>query len=106
MTFTPAPLQSATTPEFKVDGAIVPELARDLTLIQIDEDVSGMRRMLANFIAIGPRPNERDGQLNWLDGRVLDFGKAIIVSMGPSDARAEVFNGKVSALELAMDQGR
>jgi phage protein D len=37
---------------------------------------------------------------------VLDFGKALVVSLGPTDARATVFEGKLSALELAMDQGR
>jgi len=99
-------LQSATVPEFKVDGQVKADLARDLALIQIDEDVNGMRRMLATFVAVGPRDGERDEQLNWLDGSVLDFGKSITVSMGPSDAREELFSGKVSALELSMDQGR
>ncbi len=99
-------LQSATVPEFKVDGQVKADLARDLALIQIDEDVNGLRRMLATFVAVGPRDGERDEQLNWLDGSVLDFGKSITVSMGPSDAREEMFSGKVSALELSMDQGR
>jgi phage protein D len=106
MSLTPAPLQSATVPEFKVDGQAQPDMARDLTLLQIDEDVSGMRRLTATFVAVGPREGERNEQLNWLDGRVLDFGKTMTVSMGPSNAREEVFSGKVSALELAMDQGR
>ena len=101
-----APLQSATVPELKVDGQVQSALARDLALIQIDEDVDGMRRMSATFVAVGPRDGERHEQLNWLDGRVLDFGKAITVAMGPSDAREEVFTGKVSALELSMEQGR
>ena len=104
MVMNPAPLQSSTIPELKVDGQAQPDLSRDLTLLQIEEDVSGMRRMLASFIAVGPRDGERDEQLNWLDGRVLDFGKAVVVSMGPTDAREEVFNGKVSAFELAMDR--
>jgi len=106
MPTTPAPLHASTVPEFKIDGQVQPDLARDLTLLQIEEDVSGMQRMLATFIAVGPRQGERNEQLNWLDGAVLDFGKAIIVSMGPSSAREEVFDGKVSALELSMDQGR
>lgn len=106
MPLIPASLQSATIPEIKVDGRARAELARDLTLLQIDEDASGMQRLLANFIAIGPRAGERDEQLNWLDGEVLDFGKQIEVALGPSDARAAVFSGKLSALELAMDQGR
>jgi len=101
-----APLQSAPIPELKVDGQVQAELARDLSLIQVEEDVNGLKRMSATFVAIGPREGERDDQLNWLDGRVLDFGKALVVSMGPADSRTAVFSGKVSALELSMDQGR
>lgn len=106
MPLTPVALQSATVPEIRVDGRAQPELARDLALLQLDHDVNGMQRMVASFIAIGPREGERHEQLNWLDGRVLDFGKTLEVAMGPSDAREPMFSGKLSALELAMDQGR
>jgi len=37
---------------------------------------------------------------------VLDFGSEIAVSMGPPDARTEVFSGKLSALEVEHRQGR
>ena len=100
------PLQASTVPEIKVDGQVQAGLARDLQLLQIEEDVHGLRRLQASFVAIGPREGEQNEQLNWLDGAVLDFGKALVVSMGPSDAREKVFEGKLSALELAMDQGR
>lgn len=103
---TQAPLQSATIPEIKIDGQVRAELSRDLQLLQIDEDINGMKRLQATLIAIGPREGERIEQLNWLDGSVLDFGKELIVSMGPTDARTEIFTGKLSALELSMDQGR
>lgn len=106
MPLSPALLQSATIPEIRVGGEARPELARDLALLQIDEDVNGMKRMLATFIAIGPREGERDEQLNWLDGRVLDFGKELKVSLGPTDSREEMFSGKISAIELSMEQGR
>jgi phage protein D len=100
------PLQSGTTPEFTVAGQVRPELARDLALLSIEEDVHGLTRLQASFIATGPASSERDGQINWLDGQVLDFGKAIQVGLGPSDARRTLFDGKVSALELSMEQGR
>ncbi|MEW6705798.1 MAG: contractile injection system protein, VgrG/Pvc8 family [Pseudomonadota bacterium] len=101
-----APLQASTIPEFKVDGQVQPDLARDLALLQVEEDVHGLKRLQASFVAVGPREGERHEQLNWLDGRVLDFGKTLIVSLGPTDAREQVFEGKVSALELSLDQGR
>ena len=100
------PLQSSTIPELKVAGQAQPDLARDLQSLQVEEDVHGMKRLVASFVATGPRQGAQDEQLNWLDGQVLDFGKALVVSMGPTDARTQVFEGKVSALELAMDQGR
>lgn len=100
------PLQSATRPEFSVDGQVQPDLARDVALLQVEEDVSGLRRVLASFVAMGPRDNARDEQLNWLDGRALDFGKTLRIGMGPSDARETVFEGKVSAIELSLEQGR
>lgn len=106
MPLIPIPLQSSTIPEIKVDGRANAELARDVCLLQVDEDMHGLRRLLASFIAVGPRAGEQNEQLNWLDGAVLDFGKELRVAMGPSDARQEVFAGKLSAIELSMAQGR
>lgn len=100
------PLQSATVPEIKIDGQANADLARDLTLLQVEEDLNGLKRLRAQFIAVGPHGGARDEQFNWLDGQVLDFGKELRISMGPTDAREEVFAGKLSALELLMDQGR
>lgn len=106
MSLIPTPLQASTVPEIQVDGRANAELARDVSLLQIDEDVNGLRRLLATFVAIGPREGAQSEQLNWLDGAVLDFGKELRVSMGPSDAREQMFAGKLSAIELAMEQGR
>lgn len=106
MPLIPTPLQASTIPEIKVDGRANAELARDVCLLQIDEDVHGLRRLLATFVAVGPRAGESNEQLNWLDGAVLDFGKELRVALGPTDARREMFAGKLSALELSMAQGR
>lgn len=106
MPYQPAPLQSATLPEIKVAGQVNADLARDLARLSIDEDIEGMKRLQFTLIAIGPRPGQAVEQLNWLDGRGLDFGSELTVSLGPSDARSQVFSGKVSSLELNMAQGR
>jgi phage protein D len=106
MSLNQAPLQAVTIPELRVDGQPRDELVRDLVRLVVDEDINGMQRMHATLIAIGPREGERDEQLNWLDGEVLDFGKEIVVALGASEARADLFTGKVSALELQMAQGR
>jgi uncharacterized protein len=101
-----APFQASTIPELEVDGQVQHGLSRDLALLRVEEDVHGLKRLEASFIATGPKDAERDEQLNWLDGRVLDFGKKLKITMGPSDRRQPVFEGKISALELSMEQGR
>ncbi len=100
------PLQYAPAPEIRVDGQVQAELVRDLVRLQIEEDLHGLKRLQAAFIAIGPRGRERHEALNWLDGKVLDFGKSLGVALGPPDARETLFEGKLSALELDMEQGR
>ena len=99
-------LQAFTAPSFTVGGQARAELTRDVTLLQIDEDINGLKRLMAQFVAVGPADGERDEQLLWLDGKVLDFGAVLSVGLGPSSARVDLFKGKVSALELTMEQGR
>ncbi|MGN6526333.1 MAG: phage late control D family protein [Burkholderiaceae bacterium] len=106
MTLPFLPLQASTIPEIKVDGQANADLARDLVRLEVEEDLYGMKRLAATLMGTGPRDGARDEPLNWMDGRVLDFGRELRVSMGPTTAREEVFAGKLSALELSVDQGR
>jgi phage protein D len=101
-----APLQSSTIPEVKVGGQANPGLARDLARLEVEEDLYGMKRLALTLLGTGPRDGARDEPLNWMDGKVLDFGKEIAVSMGPTTEREQVFIGKLSALELSVEQGR
>lgn len=106
MALSPQALQSATAPEIRVEGQARAELTRDLARLSIVDSGHGLKSLSASFIATGPREGEQQEQLNWLDGQVLDFGRALVVAMGPSDARQEMFSGKLSALELSVEQGR
>lgn len=106
MALSPQALQSATAPEIRVDGQARTELTRDLVRLAIVDSGHGLKHLSASFVAIGPRAGEQQERLNWLDGQVLDFGRALVVAMGPSDARQDMFTGKVSALELSLEQGR
>ncbi len=99
-------LQYASIPELRVAGRTRAELARDLAWLRVDEDIDGMKRLRAVLIAMGPRAGERVEGLNWLDGRMLDFGGELTVAMGPEASRAQVFSGRISALELHLAQGR
>ncbi len=106
MPYEPAPLQSATLPEIRVGGQANAQLGRDLARLCVEEDIEGMKRLHFALIALGPQAGETTEQLNWLDGRVLDFGTELEVAMGPSDSRTTVFRGKLSGLELDLQQGR
>ncbi len=92
-------LLTATAPVFKVDGALSRDLAHDLSRLEIEEATDGLKSLTLKLIAQGPRPGEADEQLLYLDGSVIDFGRAIEVSIGPGDAARIVFSGLVSAIE-------
>jgi uncharacterized protein len=99
-------LYDSTTPTFRVGGNERHELARDTLALEVEEDAAGMKRLRLTLAAIGPSGSGHDEALLYMDGRVLDFGTRLEVSMGPRSAAQAVFAGKVSALELAMQQGR
>ncbi|WP_295433079.1 phage late control D family protein [uncultured Thiodictyon sp.] len=92
-------LFTATVPVFKVDGQVHGELARDLLRLEIAEDSTGLKTCSARFIAQGPIPGGEDEGLLYLDGKVLDFGKGLEVSIGPASNDRTVFTGSVSAIE-------
>jgi uncharacterized protein len=95
------PLFGTSAPVFQVDGEVKGELARDLLRLEIDEDTSGMKRLSARFIAQGPLAGAQREQLLYLDGRILDFGKELQVSIGPTQVARTVFRGAMSAIEVA-----
>jgi phage protein D len=95
----------STAPVFHVEGTVHGELARDLIRLEVEEDTSGMKRLQARFIAQGPKAGSTVEDLLYLDGRVLDFGKSLSVSIGPSAEERMIFQGKVSAMEVNFDEG-
>ncbi len=97
-------LLQAAVPVFTVDGSAKGELARDLTRLDIDEDTAGLRRLRARFLAWGPRDDsDTEGRL-YLDGRTLDFGKGMKVSLGPSGSDRTLFDGAITAIEVDLEE--
>lgn len=96
---------AATAPVFKVEGAVSSELARDVTSLRIEEATDGLKSLEVRLLAEGPRLNEVEEGPLYLDGRSIDFGKQIEVSIGPSDAARIVFSGAVSAIEATFSAG-
>lgn len=95
----------ASTPVFNVDGEDVGELARDLVFLQCEESIDGLKNLQARFVAIGPQESSAEQALLYMDGRILDFGKPLKVSIGPLQGQRTIFEGFISALEVNFEEG-
>ncbi|UXY14685.1 contractile injection system protein, VgrG/Pvc8 family [Chitiniphilus purpureus] len=98
-------LLQANTPTFSVDGERRASLSLDVRRLEIDEDVYGMKRLSARFVAWGPREDQQGETELYLDGRVFDFGRRLSVALGPQGGACTVFDGKVSAIEARYREG-
>lgn len=102
----PPSLLATTAPVFEVDGSVEGTLARDLLWLEIEEGLEGLRTLQARFVNVGPVDGADSEGLLYLDGRVLDFGKQLVVSIGaPGEARI-VFDGRLSALEATFGEAQ
>lgn len=101
-----APLFDSTAPKFYIGGRERIELARDLNTLRLEEDVEGMKRLSFTLGAVGPQRGSRDEQLLYLDGQTFDFGSEIEVAMGPASRQLTVFKGRVSGIQLTLQQGQ
>lgn len=99
-------LYESTAPQFFIGGQEHTELARDVLNLELEEDSSGLKRLRFALGAIGPQRGASDEQLLYMDGRILDYGTEIKLAMGPYSAARTLFTGKLSSLELCMQQGR
>ncbi|SEP63990.1 Phage late control gene D protein (GPD) [Solimonas aquatica] len=100
-----SPLYDSTRPQFFIAGREHEELARDAQSLEIEEDGCGLKRLRLSLGAIGPQRGVPDETLLYLDGRILDYGTEIQVSMGPHAQSRTVFKGRLSSLALSATQG-
>lgn len=98
-------LYISASPVFSVDGSDVGELARDLVHLQCEESIDGLKNLRARFVAVGPQAGAGEQQLLYMDGRILDFGKALKVAIGPLQGQRTLFDGFISALEVHFEEG-
>lgn len=97
------PALAATSPVFTVGGRLVRDLGRDCVRLEVSEGVEGLRTLQAHFLATGPGATGPPERLLHLDGRTVDLGHAIKVSIGPDAEQRFVFDGVVSAVEAVLD---
>ncbi len=79
----------AARPAVVVDGQARNDLGAGLLALRIESRVEGMARCEATFAAWG------DQGLRWHDRSVLDFGKALRITLG----EGVLFDGRISGLE-------
>jgi len=84
-------------PNLQIEGEAQPVLSLGLSSLMVFENTQGLYRCeatLGNWGAAGG-----DTGYLYFDRQLLDFGKALSVSMGDSAAEAEVFKGRITAIE-------
>lgn len=99
-------LLAAAAPVVSVDGQVAGELARDLVRLEVEERTDGLRTLQLRLLAWGPRADSPEEQLLYLDGRLLDFGKRVRVSVGPGGEDATIFEGAITGIEASLDEAR
>lgn len=80
----------------KIDGEDISDLVSLQTLL-VEEQIDGLYRC---ELRVGSWGTADDGvYTRFMDRDLIDFGKALSISMGVDDAQEEIFSGKISALE-------
>jgi uncharacterized protein len=92
-------------PVFQVDGRVRGELARDLLRLEVEETTAGLKTLVARLAGTPPHPEVPEIPELYLDGSVVDFGRALDVALGPSGSARTVFSGRLSALEASFSEG-
>lgn len=98
-------LYSTSSPVFKVSGSVEASLARDLLRLEVEETTAGLKTCVAHLVAVGPGSGTGPQELQYLDGKTVDFGTDLEVSIGPTGNERVVFTGAISALEARFDEG-
>lgn len=92
-------------PVFSVAGEVRGELERDVLRLDVEETTSGLKTLRARFRGLPPGGAGARQRYAYLDGAILDFGKTLDVSLGPSGDARTVFKGVISGLEASFESG-
>jgi phage protein D len=98
-------LFTVTEPVFKIDGQEQGGLTHDLSRLEVEEATDGLKTMTLRLIAVGPQGDAPEEQQLYLDGRILDFGKQIEISIGSAAAARPIFTGLISGIEAIFAEG-
>lgn len=87
----------AARPTLKVAGQVRAALSDALVSLSVEEDTAGLCRCEMSFANWGPRSGGVD--YVFFDRQLLDFGARLQVTLGSGDAEAQVFDGRITAIE-------
>lgn len=92
-----APALYAAQPTIMIDGEDDNDLSGELLTLLVEEKTAGLYRCEATFSNWGSQSSGAD--FLYFDRETLDFGKAFAVRAGGGDSEAEIFSGRIMALE-------
>ncbi|MDH3299303.1 MAG: contractile injection system protein, VgrG/Pvc8 family [Acidimicrobiia bacterium] len=92
-------------PVVLIDDEARGELGRDLRRLDVEEDIMGLRTLVARFHGDSPDSDGSADQLAYLDGDVIDLGRRISVVIGPPGDSRTIFTGTLSAIEAGFEEG-
>jgi phage protein D len=84
-------------PSFNLGGQDQPALSDGLQELLIEETSAGLSRCEATFANWGPKGGA--ASFLYFDRQLIDFGKALTVSLGAGQAQGQVFEGRVMGIE-------
>jgi phage protein D len=94
-------------PLVRVEGELVDSITIDLASLRIRSSVDGLDTLELELFA---HQDAADPVLaiepKYLDGAVFDFGKRVEVVIGPHEDARVVFDGKISAIEVELEESR
>jgi uncharacterized protein len=91
-------------PVFEIDGEVRGELARDLLRLEVEETTQGLKTLTLRLAGTPAQPEQPEVPELYLDGTLVDFGRAISVALGPSGSARTVFRGWISAIEAGFTE--
>lgn len=99
------PLLASASPVFTLGGERSADLGRDCVRLEICESTDGLRTLKADLVAVGDDATGPQAKMHYLDGQLVDFGRALVVALGPEGNQHTVFEGSVSGLEAVYVDG-
>ena len=91
------PALYAAQPTIMIDGQNDPDLSDEIITLLVEEKTTGLYRCEATFNNLGSRSSGAD--FLFFDRDILEFGKSFAVRAGGGDSEAEIFSGRIMALE-------